>query len=569
MKKREQIVFDLVDGEHEADRADGGPGPRPGPGGGPLRGLGPAIVSGMVRARDGVSRHRTASLITTGVASVVVLALAGVGTAREQERVELLRAAPGGVESLAAPPAETWRYAPDGDTNLLGRYGLGTDGIEMDGNVVFFEGEQSRLLRARFDAPNAPVRWKEADLVALDAGTGAEAWRVPLGADPQCTPAEATSLGIVSAEELVCLVGNGDDRSAVVVTADGGTTEPRLLAEDGFERVGETIPGPGGLVVRAWFDGDAPEIDCANPLLIPDSCRTTTEPDRVVIVSAVDARTGDERWHGTAPWTGDTFACVRDRRGNGTPELDVSALSVTVWSGRIHVQGCGVDEAFLPDGTAVRTGSLISRFDDLVVEENYAAQVNGPTTTVRTADGAKLFSAAGWVTTGEAGDGTPAEIIVVADPQGGSAQGFRRDGTVAWKSEDASGTMVARTGETGLFQPFDSNVLGIDLSTGERVWEWTGKEAGLGAGATRMPGAFTDGETVLMVYNPGPLEAEPDTAAEGAADGAGRQVDLVALDARSGHIRWNTEHDDHTWFAVGGHLLSLGSDGSLAGHQAG
>ncbi|RPF23310.1 PQQ-binding-like beta-propeller repeat protein [Myceligenerans xiligouense] len=572
-RQRDQIVFDLVDGEHEISAADDGRGGQedpPRPGGGAVRGgLGPAAVAGMVRARGWVSRHRAVSLVATGVAAAVVLGAAGVGTVRERARVDLLRTAPGGVESLAEPPVEAWRYVPDGATNLVGRYGFGTESVTMDGNVVFLEGEQSEVNRSGLDAPDARVRWSDADLVAVDARSGEEAWRVPLGVDPECTPPEAG--GTTRAmDEIVCLVGRADERAVVAVTADGEASEARRLAP-GDVVPDEVVPVWDGLVVRARsLAGAVPEIDCEDAVAAPQECTVLGGlPDGPSItVRAEDARTGDEVWRETVPWNGDLSACVQGFDAANPPASGADVLGMSVWGSVVQVWGCGVSASFRADGTQLPPDTVPSDggTGDLLLEQRYDAGTDDLRTTVRTADGDVLVKADGAVLEGRVTDGTPPDTLVIAPGERPVMRAYRHDGSLAWESDPVDGELVARVGTTGVFSRSTVSSVGIDLRTGRQLWEWEGDFDGF-AGMQAADPAFTDGTSLMLLRT-----ATPGGASVLAEDGrvvsldAG-EVHLVAVDLTTGRTRWHVEHEDRNWFAADGRLLSVAPDGSLVGHH--
>ncbi|GAB3158473.1 hypothetical protein GCM10027059_03280 [Myceligenerans halotolerans] len=567
-RHREQIVFDLVEGEHEIDVADGGRGGQGGPprseGGELLRDLGAAVVAGMVRARGWVSRHRVVSLVATGVAAAVVLGTAAVGTVRDRERVELLRTAPGGVESLAGPPAEAWRYVPDGATGLVSWYGLGINAVAMGGNVVFLEGEHSELNRSGLDGSFPRLRWSDADLVAVDVRSGEESWRVPLGVDPECTPPGAGGAAR-ALDEIVCLVGRPGERSAVAVTAAGEASEARRL-DPGDAMPGEVVPAWDGLVVRVHLEGDVPEVDCSGADVYPQGCVVPDVPeDRAIVVRAETARSGDEVWREVVPWNGDLEMCSLRLDDMPVPDDEPAPgedeLGVSVWASLIEVRSCGVAATFGPDGTVFPGGTAM--LGDLVTQYVYDYETEESSTTVRTTAGQEVLATDGWVASAEATDGTPSDLIIVEDGQGRWTQGYRRDGTRVWETESPGG-MVARVGDTGIFRSATTAV-GMDLRTGRQLWEWNAADEGAPRTQPR-PTTFTDGSSVMLallgsehmtaIYDDGTVES---------SDPGG--IHLVAVDVDTGRTRWQAEHQDLNWFAVDGQLLSVTADGALVGHR--
>lgn len=573
-RRPEQIVFDLVEGEHEIDgtghdgREQGSP--RRSAGGELLRDLGSSVLAGMVAARGWVSRHRVVSLVVTGVAAAVVLAAAALDTVREHERVDLLRTAPGGVESLAEPPLETWRYAPRGDTNLIDRYGLGTGSVVLGRNVVFLDGEQSGMNRSRLDAPDERVRWSDADLVAVDPRSGAEAWRVPLGTDPECTPPEAGGTSRVL-NEITCLVGPAGERHAVTVTGDGDATGPRRLApvDDARDTL---LPVGGGLILRARVTGDVPDLDCSGAEVVPHGCRVSGgPPDRELVVRAEAASTGEVAWRKAVPWNGDLGDCHEQVAGDeGTGDLarrltEPDLPAVTVWASVVTVRTCGIAAAFLADGTMFAGGDLVigghvASGDRLVSEQSYDPETGEISTTVRTTDGQEVLTTDGWVMENRATDGTPSDLIVIGAGQNGWTRAYRPDGTLVWESQDP-GQFIARAGSIGVFERPSLTWLGIDLRTGRDLWERDGTADGPGGART----AFTDGSALTLVTVPTGLTTVVDDDGTVVSRDTGR-AQLVTIDVGSGRTRWTLEHEDTTWFSADGRLLSVADDGALVGH---
>ncbi|MBL0887816.1 outer membrane protein assembly factor BamB family protein [Myceligenerans indicum] len=570
MARRERIVFDLVEGERTVSGDDDGEDRADQPrsaGSELLRGLGASVVSGAARAWGWVSRHRMVSLVAAGATAALLVSSVAVGNAREQERLDLLGTAPGGVASLADPPTETWRYAPGGDTNLVGRYGFDVGAVVMGPNVVFLEGDQSGVNKSALGSADTRIRWREADLVAVNAESGEESWRVPLGVDPECTTPGAGGASRVL-EEMVCLAGRSDARGVVVVTATGESAGPRRLARD--ESLSEEVlPAGNGLLFRARVEGDTPRINCSEAVMVPLACTVVgSTPDRTLVVRAEDARSGEEVWRREVPWTGDLGECWRnivgdDRTDDVPPPGPGGQLSIWNWGAMVHVRTCGIAAAFRPDGTVTPGGTPIAG-EELIAEQVYDPERDMLSTTIWDTAGEQVLTTDGWVSEGEATDGTPSDVFVIRGSGNDLAQGYRRDGTRVWEAE-GSGVLVARVGDIGMLQEFVTSLRGIDLRTGRTLWEQDGLDAGLARSETAtLP--FTDGTTVML--------AQVGTRSSTASDEAGSVVSaapggtrLLAVDARTGRIRWSAERDDLVWFAAAGRLLSVTRDGSLAGHD--
>lgn len=580
-ERSERIVVELVDGGRvtapgDDDGYDDAGGPavpvRAGPGE-VLRDLGGAALGGAVRLRARVARHRAVSLVATGTAAAVVLTVAGVGTARENERIEVLRATPGGVESLDSAPREAWRYVMDRPAASPLRWlGMGAGVTAMGPNAVFLEGEQ-REPRGT-DLGHEPPAWKDADLVAVDVHSGREAWRVPLGPDAECSASD----GRHALRQMVCLIEADGARSSVVVTADGAVSEPHELDEDADERYGEAVAGPAGLVVRGTFEGERPEIDCSDAVLTPQDCEVTGGADRTTVVRAEDARTGDEVWTARVPWAGeDLTSCMagdyRLDQGPQPADMDLDALTVHSGGELVQVGGCGVELAFLPDGTSLEGWAGTSDDGRYVTAHSYDPDEMLSRTTIRTADGEPFLEVEGTAGVYGVDDGTPSDTVMVTVEDGSSVQGFRRDGTRAWAADEtapglAVRDLIARVGDVGVFSTPGTAVLGLDIRSGKPLWELRGADHGLPAVAGHA-GAFTDGRSVLVVYPPEPGSVQLDPEGTATSSRALPGIDLAAIDAASGRLRWQARSESWIWLAIDGRLLSVTDDGALVGYDAG
>lgn len=579
--RSERIVVDLIDSGRVITGDDDGAGEPAAPprsGAGEVWGdLGTAVLAGVMRVRGWVTRHRRVSLVATGTAAAVVLTFAGVGTARENERIDLLRAAPGGVVSLAGPPAEAWRYEPGRDLGLQRPpWGGVTGGVVLDGRLVMLEGTRPEGGQPDPFAPGY-TPWAEADVVALDVDSGTPAWRVPLGARPECTELDGSRFAQVNEllrpERITCVAGAPEERRAVVIGAGGVVGVPRALSPGDAERHGEPQPGPEGLVLRARFEGEAPRLRCEETEMEGVTCEVVGDaPERRAVVRAEDAVTGDERWTRTVRWNSrsDLYGCLPTSYLEVDTDLtrpDPDVLDVVALGEQIQVIGCGVEAYFTADGGDGATAVLPVGQDHLSISWEYTAQDAAGTGTVRTADGTKLFDTRDIPATIETTDGRPADVVLLMTHDG-RLTARRLDGSRAWPgaprimNEGAIGTVNARVDGVVVMDNHDGPTVARDLRDAAELWRWNPFEAELGTAVMRST-SFTDGRTLLLVY----VTSSDVVVGPDGAERLQGPAELVALDVRTGRERWRTSHDDATWLAAEGRLVSITDDGVLVGHD--
>lgn len=542
------FVFDLVDdGEADLDAPRTGPGPGTGdePDGDPSD-VGEKPPSG------GATRILR-SLAPVG--AVLAIAL-GTGLTfdglRDGARMERMRDVHGGVADVSSPLTETWAWEGAVGSRRAVTEGLGAE-VAVLGGVLVFE--------------------SAGELVGLDPATGAEAWVVPLGADPDCGPMGSAGWGEATTQDLVCLTGPGADRSATVVEPDGTVSPARALDGADTRRYGVARPGPDGTVLRAERTGQAPvasrgDAEC-NDL---GECVGTVEAGRDLVLRAEDAVTGEERWRVTIPfrptraeqcanWYGTSWD------GSGTmvnleDMLDPGALGARITGDLIQLYGCGVEAVITPDGAPVgseiepgdgsvsslRTGGYVGHmFDDDVV----STVLYGP-------DGDTVGAIDGYASEPGVVDGSgPGTLLGIGGP-GPRQQAYESDGVLRWdvELESHAQMFLAQVAGTAVVLTGSGAVRGLDLVTGAERWAWEGMdqddESLRGFYVAR---SFTDGQSVLLLTE----------------NGYGR-AGLVALDVASGQVTWEQQDDEGpldssgaetstALVAVDGNLLRVASDG--------
>jgi outer membrane protein assembly factor BamB len=294
------------------------------------------------------------------------------------------------------------------------------------------------------------------------------------------------------------------------------------------------------------------------------------------LTASIDSRTGEIVWQETVPWNGDLNAChhvfaEEEDTGYSYDEpgtaRDADLPGISFWTSLIHVEACGVSATFLPDGTkllgdepVLGGAALLSSGLILVVDHGYES--GEYSTTLRTVAGQEILTTDGDVMSALTTDGTPSDLVLVGNAQGAGVRAHRQDGTHVWEAEEILGRLTARVGDTGIFHGAAEGIAGIDLRTGRQLWE-RGEAVDGSIGLDGMITAFTDGRSVMLAGTEEPnIYATEGTPSEDAAPAR-----LVAIDAGTGRTRWTLEHDDHTWFAVAGRLMSVTDDGALVGYR--
>lgn len=540
-------TFDLIDevpgasdggtGPDGVGPADDGADPEAGPAEEPApRGPGRAALA-LAGARSAVGRtarrgvaavrrrlpttRRGKLLLAGGTAAVVVLAVAAAVLVNAQLRERALIAAPGGVRSLEAKPAERWSIDLDNP--------ISATLVEMPG-VLAIAGDQK--------------------IRGVDPASGEVRWTVDIGEDPRCGSTTRSGIGGPAtagpADPLVCVTSSGaGERNVTVVDREGAATT-RELEPDAV-----VLPTAGGGLVSFELTGG--ERD-QGPVVL-DKLGAPHLPKGFVgsdlVVRLEDAATGAERWSDTVTF-GDPSAESCITYDDNAPVLDVDgSLGWDLHGDVLEVHGCGVSAAYLLDGT---------RLDD---PEDPA---DPPADGVNTASFASLPDG-GWVGPDPASVDATVAGDVVHLPDGGTVTlggqalvPWATDGrdpglllergdarTVARSTDDGDAgeqvwaapglvatAFLARVSGTAVVVDEQGAVRAIDLGTGADRWTLAPESLSFGdlawAAESLVFGAYTDGRTLLL-----PVSADPDGGASG--------LRLLAIDLRDGSVRWEIEQE--------------------------
>lgn len=540
------FVFDLVDdgaddsGALSAGSGAGSGGGAPGPGE-------PAEDEGAPADR---SAARERYLRVMGPVAAVLAVVLGTGLAvegvRDGARMERMREAPGGVVDVSRPLDETWLWEgpvgrPQGDAD--GRWSE----VAALGGLVVFQSED--------------------ELVALEPGSGEEAWTVPLGADPDCGPLSEVGWGDVVTRNLVCLAGAEPDRTVVLVNPDGSVSAERALDPAETERYGVPRPGPAGTVLRVERVGPAaPEAMGDAVCNEMGECTGTVEDGRDLALRAEDAVTGAERWSATVAFRttpADQCANWSGRSWDGTPStgmLDADDFGAQVWAGLVLLYGCGVHSAVTPEGAVLDTGMALGTGSvERLRTGAYAAYTyeGDARTDLLDADGDKAGELEGYALQAMAVAGPEPETLMGS--AGSRLWSYTLDATPRWDVRAGEGVQrfLAQVGDTAVVLGTPGVVRGLDLATGAERWSWDGAEPGGNASAGLFVSqVFTDGRSVLL-------------AVENGYGGRG----LAALDAATGEVVWEqpaevSDRSAGSWtgfvaglLAVDGHLVEVTPEG--------
>ncbi|MCP2263308.1 PQQ-like domain-containing protein [Promicromonospora thailandica] len=491
------FVFDLVGDDAPAD-ADPGPGAPP--------------------PSDGPGRRRRFAAQTAAVLAIVLGTGVAVDGARDHARMERMRDVPGGVADLSSPLVEAWAWS--------GSVGPGesTTDVAVLGDVLAVESDDG--------------------LVALDPGSGAVAWTVPLREDADCGPMVPPTSPDPATSALVCLQGTGADREVVAVGPDGVLSASRPLDASDSRRYGLPHTGPDGTVLRARRVGPPSAVDLGDARCTPaGDCTGTVEAGRDLVLRAEDAATGTERWSVTVPFRAvDATQCTGTfgaSWGRSETRLVINGLLTPdtfggrVTAGLVELTGCGVQAAVTPRGRVLSTGAEPGRGGVTRLGGGYAAtRFDGvPRATLYSADGARLGEVTGYPLAPQATDEAERATVLGVDEPGRRLRAYDGDGTPRWDVVLQSGgqQFLAQVGGTVVVSTGAGSVRGLDLGTGEERWVWDGSVPSSPAddggyfGTASVVQAFTDGETVLLL-------TEGDT---------GGTHGLVALDADTGAVVWD------------------------------
>jgi hypothetical protein len=475
------------------------------------------------------------------VAAVLAIVLGtglGMDGVRDAARSEQMREVHGGVVDVSAPLTETWTWEGDVGSRAAVEEGLGVE-VAVLGDVLVFE--------------------SGAELVALDAATGAEAWVVPLGADPDCGPTGSAGWGQVTTSALVCLAGPDADRAVTVVGPDGVVSAPRVLSAADTRRFGEPRPGPGGTVVRAERTGRAPTSGLGDGKCTElGECSGTVRAGQDLTVRAEDAVTGEERWRVTVPfrptpadqcanWYGTSWD------GSGTAVnlnsmLDPGGFGARITDRLVQLYGCGVEAVVTSDGVALGTeiepgtGSVESLRNGGYSGYTYSEAVR---TVLYDAAGTVVGEIDGYAAEPGAVDGSGPDTLLGVGEPGARVVAYETDGTPRWDAEvttDAQ-SFLAQVAGTAVIMTGGGTVRGLDLASGEERWAWKGTDPDEYGAELYVSRSFTDGQFVLLVV-------------ENGYGSAG----LVSLDVVSGEVAWKQHGDEAVLDGAG----QIGGSGLLA-----
>lgn len=539
------FVFDLID-DGAADRevppalGAGGEGD---PDGDQLEPLEPDA--------DGPVRRLRALVPVAAVLAVLLGTSLAVDGVRDHARMDRVRDVHGGVVDLSSPLEEVWSWE-----GAVGLVGAADDGrwteVALLGDLLAFQSDEH--------------------LVALDPATGAEEWRLGLGADPDCGPQGTAGWNEAVTRRLVCLVGAGPDRTVLVVEPDGSVSAGRVLHAADTRRYGPPRPGPDGTVLRARRVGPEPPADegegdaeCTDA----GRCTGTVEAGRGLALRAEDAVTGAERWNLTVPFRStradqctNWYATSWDGSGNTVDVddlLDAEGFGARITGGLVQLYGCGVDTTVTTNGTLL--GTEVEPGTGVVESlrtGGYAGySLTDPVRTVLYgAEGGVVGEVDGYALQPSVVDGSGPDTLMASGESGARLRSYEQDGTPRWDVAARAGTQVflAQVGDSAIVLTGAGTVRGLDLRTGEETWTWDRPApAGEYPNQLYVSRAFTDGQFVLLVTD------------NGYAGGG-----LVVLDAVSGEVAWErhgAEPGTGAWVpgsglvAVDGNLLEITPDG--------
>lgn len=499
----------------------------------------------LPHASRGPGSHWRAAL---SVSAVLAIAL-GTGIAsdgvRDSARIERMRGIDGGVADLSAPLEEAWVW--DG---IIG----GGRGAYQDVPEVVVLGDLMVFVSDR-------------ELVALDPGTGREAWAVPLGDDAECGPMGGSPYDgrpTASASSVVCLHGGDKDREVVVVGPDGGATAARTLDPSDTRRYGAPRPGPDGTVLRAMRVGPPSEVDLGDATCDDTGeCNGTVRAGRDVELRAEDAVTGGERWSVTIPFRAagpiDCWDTAWDDPSNLITfdgSIYPDAFGAWITPDLVNLRGCGVRAAVTPVGVVLGgegewgTATVESLGDGRYAWLDYG---RASRTVVYSADGTIVGEYPGFASGPRASDGSAPGTLLADDGTGQRLTAYAPDGTRLWTvgAIGADRPYLAQVGQTMVVNGEGMGVRGLDAATGAERWRWDDPEGG-----AWVLQAFTDGRSVLLVLTP---------------DDSGLPR-MVSLDVATGEVLWRemdrpapngTDHSElfGTLVAVDGHLLEFDQAG--------
>lgn len=484
--------------------------------------------------RPGRQRWFVAAVLAV-LAAVGALAVDVLG---DRSRTAALRVASGGVLDLSAPPVETWRI--DADDRAPG--GL----VAVMGGAAVVQ---------RYD-----------DLHGVDLDTGARRWTVQL---PDRSSECGAGYGlwdqrarILPARLLVCLSGDGDERVAVVVDAEGGVVSRRAVDVSGEHLV---RPAPDGTVVAATWVGEADEPDVA---VLGDPTVGDVEVDGEIAdgydarVRLLDAVTGEVRWEHVVEFAPvlDGYRCVEYTDGGRDAEIQLQGELRSAAAGDLlWVFGCGIDAWFTPSGERldVAAGVGPSTFGAAVraldgggyVGSSSGGRIGASDEGDRLLgrDGRVRRELDGHLLVPRASDGATDDVHLVR--VGDETVAVDGDGRPLWRLGLPVQALLAQAGGMAVVSDIGGRVVGLDLTAGTEVWAHDDLLADIegddvwGSVADRVQSVFTDGRRAALVWP--------------ALDHGSIAVHWVALDVATGAVVWDRMIEHDAWG------IDLAADGRL------
>jgi hypothetical protein len=476
--------------------------------------------------------------LVVALAALVAVLAAGAVTAavHEHQRVERLRTAPGGVLSLAHPPAVQWTLdTDDADRPLF-----------LPGLVVLRQGTQ---------------------LVAYGVEAADERWRVEVGGDPTCGVVGwlGASAWYRSDDPLVCWSGPNADRWTVTVVDAAGHATTRDVPA-GWTAV---APGPDGSLVLGRRDG--PELPAPDVTFTGDNTNGwevtgSIDRGRDTTVRLEDAATGAVRWERTVAfeppgenvWNCATFTWD-DTTGGATAEVRVDDLAVVATPGTVRVQGCGIAGTFTAGGAAVADLARNARTevtdyaDGGTLESVGGYAEDGVVSVLYGAAGAVAGTFAAPLLNPWATDGTGTDVRLTGNA-GVALTRRGLDDRQLWTSGRPVTDLLVRAGDVAVVAGPDGDLAGIDLRTG--AVRWSGEDllgVGVPDGISGADGRFGAAHLVDEAFTDG-VVAMVETYDWDA--GTGRRI---AFDLATGERAWEVPHDDADarYVAVDGRLFEL------------
>ncbi|AEG45607.1 PQQ-binding-like beta-propeller repeat protein [Isoptericola variabilis] len=474
--------------------------------------------------------------------AVLVLVLGAVGAVAidvvgDRNRAAALRVASGGVLDLSRPPAVTWDVRADD---------------RAPGGLVAVMGGAAVI--QRYD-----------DLEGVDLDTGERRWSVRL---PDRTSECGGGYGlwdqrarIVPSRLLVCLSGRAEERTVVVVDAEGGVVSRRPLeVADDLVR-----PAPHGAVVTASWVGQASEPDVG---LTGDPAAGDVQVDGEIAdgydaeVRLLDAVTGEVRWERMVEFEPvlDGYRCVEYTNGGRDAEVDLRGeLRVASAGDLLWVFGCGIDAWFTPAGERLEVvagvgpsshGAAVRALDG----GGYVGSATGGRVgsvpegdRLLGRDGQVRRELGGHLLVPRASDGGRGGVHLVR--VGDETHAVDDEGRVLWVRGTRVVALLAQAGGIAVVTDALGRVAGLDLDTGREIWSHDDLLADVegervwGSVSDRVQSVFTDGRRMALVW---PALDQEQIAAHWAA-----------VDVATGELVWTSMLEHDAWG------IDLAADGRL------